>query len=174
MVGCDALVNCSGRSTVAGPAGIFVEDGVMYAVMSPKPGLLEVNAFDLEGLNPSLASPRTADIDSRITMRGRCRMTLSKFGPFAVAFSRGELSVPRHLELLGFARKSAQIVIDSGRGRFVGRRPASLDCRAIRRSELATSPGGSDSANLDDGALLEPGLLWQAMDAGSWSYRSWW
>ena len=39
-------------------------------------------------------------------------MPLSKFGPFAVAFSKGEISVPGHLELLGLARKSAQIVID--------------------------------------------------------------
>ena len=39
-------------------------------------------------------------------------MPLSKFGPFAAVFSRGELAVPGHLELLDLHRPTSQVVLD--------------------------------------------------------------
>ena len=39
-------------------------------------------------------------------------MPLSRFGPFADVFARGDLAVPGHLELLGLRAPTAQIVLD--------------------------------------------------------------
>lgn len=50
IVGCDAVGALQWTLDCPRVERGIVEEGVMYAVMSPKPGLLEVNAFDLEEL----------------------------------------------------------------------------------------------------------------------------
>ncbi|MFO0633719.1 MAG: hypothetical protein U0168_12785 [Nannocystaceae bacterium] len=94
-----------------------------------------------------------------------------RFGPFVVAFSRDGLGVPGHLALLNLARdrradtqtvidRIAHALADAAADRFV----AALLAEVNWRPHLV----GAIAFLLDRGARLDPALLWQAVDRGSW------
>jgi len=95
-------------------------------------------------------------------------MSLSKFGPFADVFAKGELVVPGYLELLSLNTTSAQIVIDRIE------RAISHDDPCPWVDALFDDPNwrphlvAAIALILDDGQRLPIAGLWRAADAGSW------
>jgi hypothetical protein len=95
-------------------------------------------------------------------------MSLSKFGPFASVFEKGQLAVPGHLELLNLQGPGADVVID--------RIQVAIQSEELARwvDALFDDPNwrphlvGAIAILLDGGAKLTTEPLWHAIDAGSW------
>ncbi len=96
-------------------------------------------------------------------------MPLSDFGPFADVFSKGELAVPGHLELLGLHTPTAQVVFDRIERALAAGDPgpwlSALFGEANWRPHLVGAvalllDGGGGSSHVES--------LWRAADSGSW------
>lgn len=111
-----------------------------------------------------------ADIHAQASVKldGPDPMTLSKYGPFASVFEKGELTVPGYLELLNLNGPGAGIVID--------RVQLALATQEPRRWIEALFDGpnwrghlvGAVAILLDGGARLDTVALWRTLDCGSW------
>jgi hypothetical protein len=95
-------------------------------------------------------------------------MALTEFGPFAIAFDRGELKVPGYLELLGLNDNDSQVVIDR-----IERASATGDPRPwvdalLNDANWRPHLVAAIAFLLDDRDTLDRHLLWKAIDSGSW------
>ena|ERR1019366_374612 len=95
-------------------------------------------------------------------------MPLSKFGPFASVFEKGQLAVPGHLALLNLHGSDTDVVIDriqlAMQSEELTRWAAALFDDPNWRAHLV----GAIAVLLDGGARLTTDPLWRAIDAGSW------
>lgn len=95
-------------------------------------------------------------------------MSLTRFGPFAVVFEKGELDVPGHLELLHLHTPGAQIVIDRVECALSAGEPARWVAALFSDSNWRPHLVGAVALLLDQGETLNRELLWRAVDGGSW------
>ncbi|WP_437808086.1 hypothetical protein [Sorangium sp. So ce1078] len=95
-------------------------------------------------------------------------MALTQFGPFAVVFEKGELTVPGHLELLHLHTPGAQIVIDRVERALSAGDPARWVAALFRDANWRPHLVGAIALLLDQSETLDRDLLWRAIDSGSW------
>jgi hypothetical protein len=109
-----------------------------------------------------------AHAQANVKLDGPASMTLSKYGPFASVFEKGELTVPGYLELLNLHGPGADVVIDRIQLALATEEPrrwieALFDDRNWRGHLV-----GAIALLLDGGARLDTVALWRALDSGSW------
>jgi hypothetical protein len=95
-------------------------------------------------------------------------MSLSKFGPFAEVFEKGELSVPGYLTLLGLMDDRAQIVMSRIERVVAGGDQEPWIGVLFEDPNWRPHLVGAVAMLLDDGPACCLASLWDAIDAGSW------
>jgi hypothetical protein len=96
-------------------------------------------------------------------------MPLTKFGPFASAFEKGELRVPGYLELLNLPnRQDALVVIERVDRALAAGDPEPWVAAMLAEPNWRPHLAAAVAFLLERSARLDAKLLWDAADAGSW------
>lgn len=95
-------------------------------------------------------------------------MPLSKFGPFASVFEQGELDVPGYLPLLGLAPTESLIVIERIRHVLETHDPTPWVAALFEDPNWRPHLVGAIAVLLASDTKPYRGLIWSAIDAGSW------
>jgi hypothetical protein len=103
-----------------------------------------------------------------VELDGQNRMPISKFGPFAGAFEKGELTVPGHLELLNLHGPGADVVIDRIQLALLTEEPRRWVDALFDDPNWRAHLVGAIAILLDGGARLDTVAMWRALDSGSW------
>jgi hypothetical protein len=95
-------------------------------------------------------------------------MPFPEFGPFASVFEKEELEVPGYLKLLHLGGDGNQAVIDRIERAFRVGDPRPWVTNLLQEPNWRPNLVGAVAFLFDDNEMLDRGLLWHAIDVGSW------